>query len=264
MPINWIDTKELSFNSLLLLERVQISWLPEWLPDRELAVALKVNPAVEWFLRHKCPDVKDWLDKVSLIDVGTPGKDEIYLAERKILGRMNDLLTYAMDPSIYDSQPFLGWDSEKLLEITDFRDKIVIDVGAGTGRLTFIIASLAKVIFAVEPVENLRRYMKKKAYKKGCSNFYTVDGIVTEIPFPGEFADITMGGHVFGDHPEKEIAEMERVTKTGGTIILCPGNNDKEDKPHRVLENRGYKWSRFEEPEDGMKRKYWKIVTIHR
>ena len=39
-----------------------------------------------------------------------------------------------------------------------------------------------------------------------------------------------MGGHVFGDEPEAEWRELERVTKPGGWVILCPGNNDVEDE----------------------------------
>ena len=64
MSVNWIDVSSLSFNSLLLLERVQLSWFPGWLPETELAIALRANPVVEWYLRHKCPDLGVWLDGV--------------------------------------------------------------------------------------------------------------------------------------------------------------------------------------------------------
>lgn len=40
MAANWIDTSKLSLNSLLLLESIQISWFPGWLPEKELAIAL--------------------------------------------------------------------------------------------------------------------------------------------------------------------------------------------------------------------------------
>jgi ubiquinone/menaquinone biosynthesis C-methylase UbiE len=88
-----------------------------------------------------------------------------------------------------------------------------------------------------------------------------VDGLITAIPFPDHFADITMGGHVFGDFPAAELVELVRVTKTGGQIILCPGNNDTDDARHEFLLSHSFSWSRFEEPRDGLKRKYWKTVT---
>ncbi len=69
-----------------------------------------------------------------------------------------------------------------------------------------------------------------------------------------------MSGHVFGDNLEEENQELERMVKKGGMIIHCSCNNDKDNETHKFLVSRGYKWSKFEEPEDGMKRKYWKII----
>ena len=37
MPLNWYDVADVSFNALLLLERVQLSWFPGWVPEPELA-----------------------------------------------------------------------------------------------------------------------------------------------------------------------------------------------------------------------------------
>lgn len=262
MPVNWINVNNLSFNTLLLLERVQLSWFPGWLPEDELAIALQANPAVEWYLRHKCPEISSWLEHVQS-DHHTksqPSNETIRKAEIKILNTINDLVVYVVDPTIYDAQPFLGWDSNELLGLTDFRGKIVIDIGSGTGRLAFCVAELAAVVFAAEPVGNLRRYIKQKAKAQNISNIFPVDGLITDLPFPDGFADICMGGHVFGDHPEAEYAEMKRVTKAGGMIILCPGSSLNETKAHEFLVSQGFSWANFEEPQDGTKRKYWKVV----
>jgi len=261
MSVKWIDTSKLSFNSLLLLERVQISWFPGWIPEKELSIALKANPVVEWFLRNKCPEIRDWLDKVLLIKTGKYDKEDIRKAEQAVLNSINDLLTYVIDPAIYDAQLFLQWASSELTTIVDFTDKIVIDVGAGTGKLTFIAAEKAKAVFAVEPVGNLRFYIKEKAKKLGLNNVFPVDGLITDIPFPDRFADICMEGHTFGDNMEAEHKEMERVTKIGGVVIHCPGNNDVDNEIHRFLVAKGYSWSTFEEPGEGMKRKYWKWIS---
>ena len=66
-------------------------------------------------------------------------------------------------------------------------------------------------------------------------NVYTVDGLITDIPFPDAFADVTMSGHVYGDQPQEELAEMLRVTRPGGMVVLCPGNNDVDDAVHDYL-----------------------------
>jgi ubiquinone/menaquinone biosynthesis C-methylase UbiE len=175
---------------------------------------------------------------------------------------MNDLICYAVNPAIYEKLPFLGWDSEELRNLVNFEGKTVVDIGSGTGRLAFVAAEDGALgVFAVEPVGNLRRYIKEKARRNGLTSIYTMDGLITDLPFPDGFIDIVMGGHVFGDSPEKEYTEMVRIVKPGGMVILCPGSNDSDDARHTFLVDRGFEWSRFEEPGDGIKRKYWKNVA---
>jgi len=264
VPVNWIDVSSLSFNVVLLLERVQLSWFPGWVPESELAVALKGNPVVEWYLRHKCPELNEWLDRAisAASDAGDPTHNEIRQAEITVMQAINDLLVYAVDPAAYDALPFHNWDSEELLSLTDFTEKTVIDVGAGTGRLCLAVAAKAACVFAVEPVANLRTFIREQAALKGLRNVYPVDGLITQMPLPDRFADITIAGHVFGDRPEEEYRELLRVTKQGGMVILCPGNNDEDNSVHDFLISKGFEWSRFEEPEEGMKRKYWATVAV--
>jgi SAM-dependent methyltransferase len=262
MPLDWIDVTNLSFNILLLLERVQLSWFPGWIPEEEMAIALRANPVVEWYLRQKCPEIIPWLDNLQSIRIPAPIPSEeiIRQAEMKVLRTINDLVVYAVDPALYDARPFMAWDSNELRQLADFTGKTVIDVGSGTGRLAFVAAEKAFVVFAVEPVGNLRYYIKQKAQSQGVANIFPVDGLITDIPFPVAFADITMGGHVFGDDPEAEYLEMKRVTKPGGMIIFCPGSSMEEIKGHKYLLSKGFSWSEFEEPTEGPKRKYWKTI----
>lgn len=255
MPLNWMNTDDLSFNSLLLLERIQIQWFPSFnLPQAEFATALRANPAVDWFFRHKCPEMSPWLDDVLARHPQDLG--DVRGCEQAILRRFVDLLVYAIDPAVYDAQPFLNWDSGELTGLVNFKDKTVLDIGSGTGRLAFTAAD-AGVIYAVEPVANLRDYLRQKAAARGMKNFYAVDGLITAIPFTDGFADVTMGGHVYGDDLQAEWSELYRVTKPGGMIILCPGNNDADNETHAFLVKQGCQWGRFEEPRDGWKRKYW-------
>ena len=260
MPLNWIDTTNLSFNALLLLEQAQISWMPGNVPEAELDIALQANPAVDWFLRHKHPAIIPWLEQIhsSHPSAHQPKEDDIRQAELQVLSAINDWLVYALDPSIYDAQPFMGWDSNELRNMADFNGKTVLDIGSGTGRLALVAAEQAGVVFAVEPVGNLRRYIQGKAQAQGFGNVYTIDGVITAIPFPDGFADITMTGHVYGDQPEAEYLEMKRVTKPGGMVLLCPGTSLNEIAAHEYLLSQDFHWAEFEEPTEGMKRKYWK------
>lgn len=262
MAPQWMDVSTLSFNALLLLERVQLRWLPEAAPRKELAVALRAHPAVLWFMRHKCPELGGWLDVL----MAEADREEpvtattLREAETAVLQAINDWLVYVLDPALYDAQPFLQWDSRELTSLVDFRGKLVIDVGAGTGRLALLAAETAQTVFAVEPVANLRAYLRQKAQRQERHNLFVVDGLITQIPFPDAFADVTLGGHVFGDEPAAEYRELARVTRPQGQIVLCPGNNDCDNDVHAFLVAHGFHWSRFTEPKDGPKRKYWQTA----
>jgi ubiquinone/menaquinone biosynthesis C-methylase UbiE len=138
--------------------------------------------------------------------------------------------------------------------------RIVLDIGSGTGKLAFIAAqNAAAAVYPVEPVGNLRVFLREKASRLGYKHVYPGDGLITQIPFADGFADITLCGHVYGDKPEGELAELERVTRPGGMVILCPGTSMTENSTHEVLAAHGYQWAIFEEPGDGPKRKYWKV-----
>jgi len=246
------------------MEKAQLRWFPGWLPEPELAIALRANPVVEWFLRMRCPELAPWVDRVLAGNPPQPGED-IRRAELTVLESLDDLLVYALDPAIYASQPFMGWDSNELTGLVDFTGEVVIDVGAGTGRPTWLAAEKAAAVYAVEPVSNLREYLWAKsaalAGEKGRNNVFPQDGLITRLPFPDAFADVVIGGYVFGDLPEAECAELERVTRPGGMIVRCPGGSDRDEAPHTCLVAHGFQWSRFTEPCDGIKRKYWKIKS---
>ncbi len=259
MAPNWMKVDEIDFNSLLLLERIQIKWLFDFVSKKDLTIALAGNSIIRWYFENKCPEIKGKLKDISNTENGEFSAEEIRADESDEMQQIEDWLVYAIDPAIYDKQKFLEWDSNELTSITNYNNKVVLDIGSGTGRLAFTVAKNAKSMFCIEPVANLRDYLKSKAKKYGSRNVYVVDGLITELPFPDQFADITMGGHVFGDDLEKEYQELMRVTKKNGIVILCPGNIDKDNAIHDFLMESGFMWSRFEEPTDGMKRKYWKI-----
>lgn len=262
--LNWLDVTPLDFNVLLLLEREQLGWLPgwNWRSLAPLAIALRANPCVTWYLSHKNPAIASWVDELLAAHPGRPESDEeIREAEIAVLRHLVDLLVYALDPARYDALPFTAWDDGELTSIVDFTGRRVLDVGAGTGRLTFVAAPLAATVWAVEPVENLRRFIRDKAAARGLDNVYAVDGLITAIPFPDAFAGVVMAGHVFGDHPAAELAEMERVTRPGGMVVFMPAANHPDDPDHRFLVDNGYQWGTFVEPGDGPKLKYWKLLA---
>ncbi|MDR2648129.1 MAG: class I SAM-dependent methyltransferase [Clostridiales bacterium] len=140
------------------------------------------------------------------------------------------------------------WDKERLYEMVDFRNKVVLDVGAGSGRLTFAAAVLAKEVYASEPVETMREFIRNKAKREGVANIRVAEALVTSIPYPDNSFDIVMSGHVVGDDWDAEIAELTRVCKSGGWLLDCPGDetdNYDRGEQHNPLVQRGWEEMRY-------------------
>jgi SAM-dependent methyltransferase len=258
-----MDVSEVSFNAMLLLEPLQIEYIATLEPDAQMGTALKANPAVDWYLRQIHPPCGTYIDQCLVLAQENPNPDELREAEIAVLDRFQDWLVYALNPGEYDNLTFLSWDDASLLGMADYKDKVVIDIGAGTGRLAFLVAPVASTVYAVEPVTNLRRFLWEKREELGFDNVFPLDGTITQIPLPDDFADIVMSGHVYGDDPAAEYHEMVRVTRNGGLVILHPGTNiGSKNGAHEYLVQQGFEFNTFEEPGEGTMRKYWK--TIHK
>ncbi|HET9496595.1 MAG TPA: hypothetical protein VFR15_20395, partial [Chloroflexia bacterium] len=102
MPVRWTDVSDIPFNALLLLEPAQIEWLPGWVTDSDMGLALAANPAVAWYLRHaaRSERVREWLDRITppAEQVEAAGPEEVRAAEVRVLQTLNDLVTYALNP----------------------------------------------------------------------------------------------------------------------------------------------------------------------
>lgn len=259
MPgLGWLDVSDLDFNVLLLLEPLHAVYMAQRQPDAAMGTAIGAHPAVRWYLGQIHPPTQTYLDRCLALANRHPTAEELRRAELAVLDTMQDWLIYILDPAQYDQLKFLNWDDDSLLTMADFSDRVVLDVGAGSGRLAFTVAPYARAVYAVEPVANLRCYLWEKRTRLGFDNVFPIDGLITRIPFEDNFADILMAGHVFGDDFDAEYAEMQRVVRPGGLILLHPGTNaSSETEAHKFLLSKGFAFAMFEEPGDGLKRKYW-------
>jgi len=249
MSLNWIDPNDYSFNNFLLLDRFQIRLMMGscgWYNDDEkwkanMGIALNANPVVKWYFTHRCPECSLLVDDLCTNAPKNIDKKIIKDAVNYTLMSVEDFIIHTTPGHMAKKCDYIkGWNKKHLYELADFTGKTVLDVGAGSGRLTFAAAEKAAWVYASEPVGTLRDFMRDKIKETGIKNVRVLDGLITELPFPDNTFDIVMSGHVVGDDWDNEIAEITRVCKNGGWLLNCPGDSEGDLKPCTELTSRGW------------------------
>jgi protein-L-isoaspartate O-methyltransferase len=245
----WINPNDYSFYTFLLMERFQIRMMMDpngWCNKdikwkRSMGIALNANPAVKWYFLHRCPECVELIAELSATAPTTTDIKQVRGAEVYALSSVIDFATYTTPEVMAELCEWIyGWNKERLFELVDLTGKTVLDVGAGSGRLTFAAAEKAAWVYASEPVETLREFIREKIAKECIKNVRVLDGLVTELPFPDNTFDVVMSGHVVGDDYDTEIAELTRVCKSGGWLLDCPGDSENDMKPSTEDVARGW------------------------
>ena len=102
-----------------------------------------------------------------------------------------------------------------------FKNKIVLDVGCGSGRFCVLASSLqAKKVYGIDSSKINIDYNKKK-FKK-FTNIKFLFGDNTNLKIKRNFSDITISQGVIHHTTDmfKSLNELIRVTKKGGKILL--------------------------------------------
>lgn len=246
MFYNWIKPEEFSFNSFLLMDRWIIMMMchnhmgnDEF--NKNLGIALAYNPAVTWYFIHKCPESKPFVKKWTTGVSKNLSQEDVRMAEVFVIGEMETSIVYVYPEKMHKNCDYIyNWDKKYLFELADFTDKVVLDLGSGTGRLAFAAAEKAKRVYASEPTDMLREYLRDKISCYNIKNVIVLDGTIEQVPYEDNTFDIVMSGHVIGDDYDREIDELTRVVKNGGFIIDCIGDDNRKRTLDEEFIKRGF------------------------
>jgi ubiquinone/menaquinone biosynthesis C-methylase UbiE len=133
---------------------------------------------------------------------------------------------------------------EVLHQIHPFDGLTVVDLGAGTGRLTRLYSLMARRVYAFDIEHAMLATAKNILSESGLTNWRVGVADNRAIPLPNACADIVVQGWSFGhtvgwspDHWREEITvmlhEMQRLLKPNGTMILLEtlGTGHKTPQP---------------------------------
>jgi ubiquinone/menaquinone biosynthesis C-methylase UbiE len=128
-----------------------------------------------------------------------------------------------------------------LLQYVDFKDKVVLDIGAGTGRLTIPISTSAKKIYAIEPEKETFDYLKEKIKKAHIKNIEIKKASAEKIPYPNNFFDAIICAWILPYIDlEKSLDEIKRVLKKEGYLLVIDHYGKDDWEKLAVIENPKY------------------------
>ena len=97
-------------------------------------------------------------------------------------------------------------------------DERALDVGAGTGALAFALAARVREVVAVDKNEE----MAERARGDAPANVEVVVADAEQLPFDGFTFDLAVTARTLHHTPRPEllVAELARVTRPGGTLLV--------------------------------------------
>ncbi len=136
-----------------------------------------------------------------------------------------------------------------LAELFDVRGKDVVDVGAGTGRVTRVALEGARSVHLVERAQPMLDLAAKRLTGLGRQglSFHVADA--RELPLADASVDVAIAGWVFGhfrhwmpegwrDEVDAALREMRRVLRPGGTLVIIEtlGTGHASPRTHEALD----------------------------
>lgn len=116
-------------------------------------------------------------------------------------------------------------------EIKVFNELDIVDIGAGTGRLTTVLAPYAKTITSLDASASMLQVIATKLNSTGLANWTTIVADNRKLPLEDQSADLITAGWTIGylanthvqdwkNNLHEVITEMKRVLRPNGTIII--------------------------------------------
>lgn len=156
-------------------------------------------------------------------------------------------LLYRLEPRLYDRLSKAERIHPAILHWLPARLGRVVEVGAGTGRLTVELVTRCEHLIAVEPALTLRALLAERLGAVGASaDVHIVNGVFEALPLPDASADMVVACSALTPEPahggDAGLAEMERVCAPGGRlVIIWPNHLD-------WLRLRGFRYESFPGP----------------
>jgi len=160
-------------------------------------------------------------------------------------------LLYRLEPDLYDRLVTAERLHPALVQWLPNRVERIVEVGAGSGRLTLELVSRCNELTAIEAAAPLRKILARKlgsAATRGTGGHQpaqvrVIPGFLDALPVADRSAELVAACSVLTPEPshggERGLAEMERVCATQGMVVIIWPNHPE------WLSGHGYRYLSF-------------------
>lgn len=132
-----------------------------------------------------------------------------------------------------------------LRNITSLENRVVLDLGAGTGRLACMLVPFVSRVYAFDIAPDMLRVCREKLKENGFTNWQIGIADHRQLPVEDQCADLIVSGwsvsylavwnpESWRAELEKSLAEMKRVLKKGSTIVLFESLGTGNESPVKL------------------------------
>lgn len=132
-----------------------------------------------------------------------------------------------------------------LRDITSLDNRVVLDLGAGTGRLACMLAPLVARVYAFDIAPDMLRVAREKLTESGLANWEVNIADHRQLPVDDHSADLIVSGwsvsylavwnsDTWREELDKAFTEMKRVLKPGSFVVLFESLGTGNESPAKL------------------------------
>ncbi len=138
-----------------------------------------------------------------------------------------------------------------LWRIAPLQGRTIADLGAGTGRLTRLLAPLAGRIVGTDMAPAMLRVARRTLGEQGAANWSVAVADHRALPLASASVDVAVAGWTicytvlwtgsrWRDHLASALGEMARVVRPGGVQVILETLGTGNETPETLAPMRGY------------------------
>jgi SAM-dependent methyltransferase len=139
-------------------------------------------------------------------------------------------LLYRLEPELYERLARAELLHPAILNWLPAHVQRIVEVGAGTGRLTMSLVGRCEQLIAVEPAAPLREVLRRRLASTQLGHRASVrDGFFDALPVATDWADLVIACSALTDESahggDGGLSEMDRVCRPAGMVVIIWPNH---------------------------------------